>query len=185
LACVNSRYNSGFRKKVVLGKFTLTVDIYGLQYQTYIENETSSLKISCEHKLKISNFIFSTMRTGVNVRFTLKLLHHGDSKFAEDVITNTSVRLSTIPNPLKRRRSTDSFDDIRILLLDQFHVLSKFQGQGYGTMLIAIIITWLSKTYPDIKKIVVISPSSAGRPFYLALGAQKLTCSPNFEFVIE
>jgi hypothetical protein len=135
--------------------------------------------------MKISHFIFSSTRTGVNIRFTLKLLHNRDSKFAEDVINNTSVRLSTIPNPLKKRRSTDSFADIRILLLDQFHVLSKFQGQGYGTMLIAIINTWLSKTHPDIKKIIVISPSSAGRPFYLALGAKKLTSSPNFEFEIE
>jgi len=163
----------------------LTIDIYGLQSQTNFEHETSSFRIKCEHKKKISNFIFSSTRSGVNVRFTLKLLHNGDSKFAEDIINNTSVRLSTIPNPLKRRRSSDCFDDIRILLLDQFHVLSKFQGQGYGTMLIAIIITWLSKTYPDIKKIVVISPSSAGRPFYLALGAKKLSSSPNFEFEIE
>lgn len=101
----------------------------------------------------------------------------------QEVNGNTSVRLINIPNPgSSGPRSRKTLPDIYVLHLDQLHILKKFQRKEYGTKLMALILTWAKHSFPEIKKCIVISPSSIGKPFYISLGAKQQISSSNVEF---
>lgn len=131
-----------------------------------------------------SSFIFTTTQSSQFTRITLKLKSDGDETF-EDVIHNTSVRFSSIPYSNGRcRRSNRDECQMKILRIDQFHVLNKFQRKGCGSKTLGVLFLWLKVCHPMITTCIVISPTSIGVPFYLALGALRQSCSGNLEFKI-
>lgn len=124
-----------------------------------------------------------TMENVSNIfRFELQLKLESSDTF-EIVTHNSSLRLVKVPNPSnKRRRLNKMHEDSHIIHIDQLHILRKYQRHGYGAKLMAIIFLWIRKYFDDIKKCVVISPSSNGIPFYLSLGAKQQSSSSNLEF---
>lgn len=167
-----------------LGKYLLEISF--CRQQSYVSNgETYSIftgVVGISEK-GTSKYILTTISSLNFVRIFVKLQF--DSVF-EDVVQNTSVRLSKVPNSRKRalRSSSSAFSNSTILHIDQFHVISKFQRQGCGAKVMGLIFFWAKFYFPTIEKCVVISPSSVGVPFYVALGASSQASSRNLEFVI-
>lgn len=130
----------------------------------------------------VSRFIFRTRKTKCFYRIFVQMKFQGSEVF-EDVIQNTSVRFSTVKSSVNRvRRSNKMQNNSTILQIDQFHVLNKFQRQGIGARVLSLLFLWTKLNFPFIKKCVVISPSSIGKPFYIALGATQEIASSNLEF---
>jgi len=169
---------------IKLGKYLLEIS-FCLQ-QSYVSNGeifsvfTGVVGIS---EKGISKYILTTISSLNFVRIFVKLQFQ--SSF-EDVVQNTSVRLSKVPNSAKRalRSNTSEFSHSTVLHIDQFHVINKFQRQGCGAKVLGLIFVWAKTIYPTIDKCVVISPSSVGIPFYVALGASCQASSRNLEFRI-
>jgi hypothetical protein len=128
----------------------------------------------------VSFFIFTVKENTSFFRIGLQLKSDESSKF-ETVNHNTSGRLYRIPNPNHRfRSSTNSDDDENYNFhIDQLHISKKFQRQGCGSKLMALILFWMRITRPDVRKCLVISPSSIGIPFYLSDGASHDLSSSN------
>jgi hypothetical protein len=143
-----------------------------------IDNDDVTFNATCDDTNGSSNFYFSTSQTGRNIRLSLQCL------LRKDIIFNTSLRLSNLSNPEKKTRTRKSLTDEPIVYLDQLHVFKEFQGKGFGTKLIAIVISWLSIEFPNIRSLIVVSPSNKGKPFYLKLGAKKQATSQNLVFEI-
>jgi hypothetical protein len=128
----------------------------------------------------VSYFILKITKYKSFFRIDLQLKSEESSNY-EIVNHKTSVRLSQIPH--RSRRSTKSEDNKEFNFhLDQLHILKKFQRQGCGTKLIALILFWIRMTFPRVHKFFVISPSAIGSPFYLSVGAMHDVSSRNLVF---
>lgn len=131
-----------------------------------------------------SVFIFELHKSNNCFRIQFQMKPDEESPF-EDVNGNTSVRFKTIPNPLNNGlRSRKVHQDVTLLHLDQLHILKKFQRKQCGTKLLALLFIWVKYTFSDVKKCIVVSPSSIGKPFYLALGATQQISSSNLMFLL-
>jgi hypothetical protein len=128
----------------------------------------------------VSFFIFTVKENTCFFRIGLQLKSDKSSKF-ETVNQNTSIRLNQIPNPKQRFRSSPNFENNENYNyhIDQLHISKKFQRQGCGSKLMALILFWMRITRPDVQKCFVISPSSIGIPFYLSVGASHDLSSSN------
>ena len=132
----------------------------------------------------VSFFKFKTFQTSNQYRFELKLKSKLKSVY-ETVNRHTGVRLDEIPNPLnKGTRSKKIHSNLKILYLDQLHVLKEFQRQRCGTKLMSLILIWAKHINLNVSKCVVVSPSSIGKPFYEALGAVQEITSKNVAFLM-
>jgi hypothetical protein len=129
---------------------------------------------------------FNLLVTKCSSFFRIELqLKSDESSDYQTINHNTSVRF--IPQPVHRfRRSTisDVNKDDKIHL-EQFHILKKFQRQGCGTKLIALILFWIRMTFPRVHKCFVISPSAIGSPFYFSVGAMHDVSSRNLVFDLD
>jgi GNAT superfamily N-acetyltransferase len=163
-------------KKIILGQKVISVSL------SKIVNDDVSFFATCDDSNGSSDFYFSAFQTGCNIRLNLQCEISSNMK---DIIFNTSLRLPKHANPKKRTRKRKSLIYEPIVYLDQLHVIKEFQGKGFGTKLIAILITWLSFEFPNIRSLIVVSPSNKGKPFYLKLGAQKQITSQNLVFDIQ
>ena len=128
----------------------------------------------------VSFFILTVKENKCIFRIGLQLKSDESSKF-ETVNNNTSVRLYQITNPNHRFRSSPNADDNGTYNyhIDQLHISKKFQRQGCGSKLMALILFWMRITRPDVQKCLVISPSSIGIPFYFSVGASHDLSSSN------
>ena len=132
----------------------------------------------------VSFFKLRVFKKSNQYRFKLQLKSKKGLVY-ETVNHHTSVRLLEMPNPLNNGvRSKQIHPNIKILYLDQLHVLKKFQRQRCGTKLVSLILIWSKYLNLGIKKCVVVSPSSIGKPFYVALGAVQEITSNNVVFLL-
>ena len=167
-------------RDISLGKRNIVVTFSNKKLDFGISDDLS-YNVECNSLQGKSSFIFSALRSGCNIRLSLRCQMKENF---EEIVHNTSLRLTFVSSPKNKTRGNKIESDISVICLDQLHVIKKFQGQGYGTKLIAIIIAWLSFDFTDIIRLVVISPSSIGKPFYLSLGATKENSSHNLVFNI-
>jgi len=170
-----------------MGKYSVDVN-WKLSQSTFNDEYLTSIYtgiVNISGK-DVSLFQFTTNQSSSIFRLSVKFKSECSIGYPfEDVIQNTSVRVSSFKFSKKRSsRSNKENYDHSILHVDQFHVLSNFQRKGYGAKVMALIFVWTKLTQPLIKKCVVIAPSSIGRPFYMALGAKRQETSSNLEFDI-
>jgi GNAT superfamily N-acetyltransferase len=131
----------------------------------------------------VSFFKLITLQSSNQYRFELKLKSKKKPVY-ETVNYHTGVRLREIPNPNNRSRSNKTHANLKILYLDQLHVLKEFQRQRCGTKLMSLILIWAKYINLNVSKCVVVSPSSIGKPFYEALGAIQDISSRNLVFLM-